>query len=150
VFVNTILANKGTWLRGANSISCTVSHEACELIGDPTANHWVQNLGGALVAQELCDPVESCAYTVRLRDGRQASVSDFVYPDWFNAFVPPGTQLDRVRAVGQPFEIASGGYLIYRTRSGVRNVWGKAYPTWRKAMKRTPGARTYTRHQLAS
>jgi hypothetical protein len=47
VFVNTILANKGTWLRGANSISCTVSHEACELVGDPTANHWVQNLGGA-------------------------------------------------------------------------------------------------------
>jgi hypothetical protein len=53
-------------------------------------------------------------------------------------------------AVRQPFEIASGGYLIYRTRSGVRNGWGKAYPRWRKAMKGTPGARTYTRHRFAS
>ena len=60
VFVSPILDNGGTWLRGSNSVSATLSHEACELVGDPTANHWVENARGALVAVELCDPVESC------------------------------------------------------------------------------------------
>ena len=30
VFVTPILDHGGTWLRGANSVSATVSHEACE------------------------------------------------------------------------------------------------------------------------
>ena len=89
MFVDPILDNGGTWLRGANSVSATISHEVCELVGDPTANHWVENARGALVAVELCDPVESCAYSIGLRDGRRVSVSDFVYPDWFNPYVAP-------------------------------------------------------------
>jgi hypothetical protein len=148
VFVNPILDNGGTWLRGANSVSVTVSHEVCELVGDPAANHWVENARGALVAAELCDPVESCAYRVTLRDGRRVSVSDFVYPDWFNPYVPEGTRVDHMRVLRKPFEIAPDGYVIHHTAAGARNIWGRSYPRWRKASKRAPASRTYLRHRL--
>jgi hypothetical protein len=148
VFVNPVLEHRGTWLRGANSVAVTASHEACELVGDPAANHWVETPRGVLVAQELCDPVENCAYTVRLRDGRQASVSDFVYPEWFNGFAPASAQFDHLRAVRKPYEIAPKGYVIHRTRAGVRNVYGRTYPRWRTTGKRVPGARTYARHRM--
>jgi hypothetical protein len=148
VYVDPILDNKGTWMRGANSVSATVSHEACELVGDPTANHWVENARGALVAVELCDPVESCSYTVGLRDGRRVSVSDFVYPDWFNPYVAAGTQVDHMNVLSKPFAIAPDGYVIHHTAAGVRNIWGKSYPRWRKAAKRQPASRTRIRHQL--
>ncbi|HEV7526045.1 MAG TPA: hypothetical protein VGP92_13830 [Acidimicrobiia bacterium] len=148
VFVNPILDNGGSWLRGANSVSATVSHEVCELVGDPTANHWVENARGALVAVELCDPVESCAYSIKLRDGRRVSVSDFVYPDWFNPYVAAGTQVDHIGVLRKPFEIAPDGYVIHHTDAGVRNIWGRSYPRWRKASKRKPASRTYIRHRL--
>ena len=148
VFVDAILENDGTWLRGANSVSATISHEVCELVGDPTANHWVENARGALVAVELCDPVESCAYPIRLRDGRRVSVSNFVYPDWFNPYVAPGTQVDHMGVLYKPFEIATDGYVIHHTSAGTHNIWGRTYPLWRKAAKRKPGSRTYLRHRL--
>jgi hypothetical protein len=148
VFIDPILENHGTWLRGANSVSVTISHEVCELVGDPSANHWVENARGSLVAAELCDPVESCAYTVVLRDGRRVSVSDFVYPGWFNPYVPAGTQVDHMNVLRKPFEIASDGYVIHHTAAGVRDIWGRSYPRWRKASKRQPASRTYLRHHL--
>jgi hypothetical protein len=148
VFVDPILDNGGTWLRGANSVSATLSHEACELVGDPTANHWVENARGSLVAVELCDPVESCAYAITLADGRRVSLSDFVYPEWFNPYVPPATQVDRMSILRKPFEIAPDGYVIHHTAAGVRNIWGRSYPRWRKAAKRRPASRTYMRHRL--
>ena len=148
VFIDAILENDGTWLRGANSVSATISHEVCELVGDPTANHWVENARGALVAVELCDPVESCAYSISLRDGRRVSVSDFVYPDWFNPYVAPGTQVDHMGVLHKPFEIAPDGYVIHHTSAGTRSIWGRTYPRWRKAAKRKPASRTYIRHGL--
>ncbi len=149
VFLDPILENGGTWLRGSNAVSVTISHEVCELVGDPSANHWVENARGALVAAELCDPVESCSYGITLRDGRRVSVSDFVYPDWFNPYVPAGTQVDHMNALRKPFEIAPDGYVIHHTAAGVRDIWGRSYPRWRKASKRKPASRTYLRHKLA-
>jgi hypothetical protein len=107
VFVNPILENDGTWLRGATSVSATVSH-----------------------------------------DGGRVSVSDFVYPDWFNPYVPAGTQVDHMKVLRKPFEIAPDGYVIHHTNGGARNIWGKTYPRWRKASKRRPASRTYLRHRL--
>ena len=147
VFLGPILDDGGTWLLGSDSVAATVSHEACEMIGDPTANHWAQTRRGALVAQELCDPVESLAYRIELRDGRRVSVSDFVYPDWFNPFAAPGAQLDHMDVLGRPFEIAEDGYVIRKTPGGIRNVYGRRYPRWRQATKRAQGARTFARHR---
>jgi hypothetical protein len=148
VFIGPILDNGGAWLRGANSVSATLSHEACELVGDPTANHWVENSRGSLVAVELCDPVESCSYPIKLNDGRRVSVSDFVYPDWFNPYVPAGTQVDHMGVLRKPFEVARDGYVIHHTSAGARNIWGRSYPRWRKEAKRKPASRTYLRHRL--
>ncbi len=147
VFLAPILDDGGTWLLGADSVAATVSHEVCEMIGDPTANHWAETRRGALVAQELCDPVESLAYRIELRDGRRVSVSNFVYPDWFNPFATEGTRLDHMDALDRPFEIAEDGYVIRKTPSGIRNVYGKRYPHWRQATKRSRGSRTFARHR---
>jgi hypothetical protein len=148
VFIDPILDNGGTWLRGANSVSVTISHEVCELVGDPGANHWVENGRGALVAAELCDPVEACAYRITLRDGRRVSVSDFVWPEWFNPYLPAGTQVDQMNVLNKPFEIAPDGYVIHHTAAGVRDIWGRSYPRWRRAAKRAPASRTSLRHRL--
>jgi hypothetical protein len=147
VFLAPILDDGGSWLVGAGSVAATVSHEACEMVGDPTANHWVQTARGALVAQELCDPVESVAYRITLPDGRRVSVSDFVHPDWFNPFAAPGARLDHLGVLERPFEVAAGGYVIRKTPTGIRNVYAARYPRWRRATKRSPGSRTFTRHR---
>ncbi len=86
--------------------------------------------------------MESCAYRITLRDGRRVSVSDFVYPDWFNPYVPEGTQVDFMKVLRKPFEIAPDGYVIHHTATGVRDIWGRSYPRWRKASKRAPASRT--------
>ena len=101
-----------------------------------------------LVAVELCDPVESRAYSISLRDGRRVSVSDFVHPDWFNPYAPAGSQFDHMNVLRKPFEVAPDGYVIHHTSAGVRDVWGRSYPRWRKASKRRPASRTYLRHRL--
>src|SRR5262249_18736182 len=40
VFLDPILQHGGRWLDSSLSVSATVSHEVCELIGDPAANRW--------------------------------------------------------------------------------------------------------------
>ena len=128
-------------------MSATVSHEACELIGDPAANQWAQTPRGALYAVELCDPVESECYEVRLRNGTSVTVSDFVYPAWFNPFAPPGSRFDHMRVLTKPFEVAEEGYAMQMTGGRVRNKYGRSYPRWRKDTKRAWGSRTRARHQ---
>jgi hypothetical protein len=147
VFLDPIFDNNGTWLRGANSVSAVVSHEACEMIGDPVANHWTEPEDGPLVAQELCDPVESLTYEIKVR-GRPVSVSNFVYPDWFNPFADPGAVwFDHLGLVEEPFAVAPGGYVIRRSAGRVWNEYGRRYPKWRRATKQSPGSRTFARHR---
>jgi hypothetical protein len=146
VFLNPILDHGGRWLRSSLSVSATVSHEVCELIGDPAANQWAQTARGALYAVELCDPVEADCYEVRLRDGTRVSVSDFLYPDWFNPFAPAGSTFDHMRVLTKPFEVAADGYAMQMSGGRVRNKYGRTYQSWRRATKRSWGSRTHARH----
>jgi hypothetical protein len=146
VFLNPILDFGGRWLRSSLSVSATVSHEVCELIGDPAVNRWAQTARGALYAIELCDPVESDSYDITLHDGSRVAVSDFVYPEWFNPFAPPDAVFDHTRVLTKPFEVARGGYTMQMSGGRVRNKYGRDYPTWRKATKRAWGSRTHARH----
>ncbi len=150
VFLNPILDYGGRWLHSALSVSATVSHEACELIGDPAANQWAQTARGGLYAVELCDAVESDCYEVRLRNGTHVSVSDFLYPDWFNPFAPDGSAFDHMRVLNKPFEIAPDGYAMQLSGGHVRNKYGRGYPGWRKTTKRAWGSRTHARHHYGS
>ena len=146
VFLNPILDFGGRWLHSELSVSATVSHEACELIGDPAINQWAQTARGGLYAVELCDPVENDAYDVHLRDGTPVSVSNFLYPDWFNPFAKTGARFDHMRVLNKPFEIAPDGCAMQLTGGKVRNKYGRTYPAWRKATKRAWGSRTHARH----
>jgi hypothetical protein len=145
VFMNAILNHGGRWLRGSNSVSATVSHEACELVIDPATNRWAQDSDGSLWWLEVCDPVESYVYSVALRDGSQVSVSDFVHPDWCNPLAPRGARFDEMRRLKRPFEVAPGGYGTRIQNGNVRTVWGPSYPRWRKRTKQACGSRTWRR-----
>ncbi len=63
--------------------SVTISHELCEMMGDPFINgasQWADLPSPLFLASELCDPVEDDALGY-LKDGVQ--VSDFVLPAYF-------------------------------------------------------------------
>jgi hypothetical protein len=122
-----------------------VSHEVCEMIGDPAANRWAQTARGALYAIELCDPVELDAYPVRPRNGTHVAVSNFVHPDWLNPYASNDACFDHMGVIDRPFHIAPGGYAM-RMRGGIiRNVYAPDYPVWRKKLKRQIGARARAR-----
>ena len=91
------LLNQADW-------TVTLSHEAMEMIVDPTANVLVPGpdprdpSGGNVVlhAYEVCDAVERTSYEL---DGIR--VSNFVTPNWFFEGNPPGTRNDFL-GVGVP------------------------------------------------
>ncbi len=109
VFVKTAMADNQKW-------SVTASHELLEMLGDPDINltAFVEDThGGVLYAYETCDAVEAIEYDI---DG--ISVSDFVYPAWFESFRKDGP-FDFKEQLGRPFELAAGGYIgIYRVTDG--------------------------------
>lgn len=113
VFVSPTLDNGGSVLVGANSVSVTFSHEVLELVGDASANLWADANSNTDYARELCDAVESDSYLI---DG--VSVSNFVYPSFFDPKAAPGEKLDFMSLVTTPFEIRPGGYQIKRTEPG--------------------------------
>jgi hypothetical protein len=146
VFLNPILDFGGRWLHTSLSVSASVSHEACELIGDPAVNQWAQAKRGGLYAVELCDPVENDCYDIELKDGTPVAVSDFLYPDWFNPFAPAGSRFDHMGVLSKPFEVAPEGYAMQFSGGRVRNKYGRRYPPWRRATKRAWGSRSHARH----
>jgi hypothetical protein len=113
VYVGVILANKGTILEGAHSVSAATSHECIEYTWDPDATHWIWDpVGKQLVAAEVCDPVEEDAYEKHV-GGKAVSVSNFVFPAWFDARAPAGTRLAQMEnTVQKPFMPSPGGYRI--------------------------------------
>lgn len=90
----------------------TASHELLEMLGDPDINLTVFSQStakaGALVAYEVCDPCEDDAYGYDI-DG--ITVSDFVYPTWFESFRSGDTQFDQQNQIRRPFALLSGGYI---------------------------------------
>jgi hypothetical protein len=66
VYVGTILANQGTILEGAHSVSAAASHECIEATYDPDAKLWVWS-GTQLVAAEVCNQVQEDAYPKHIR-----------------------------------------------------------------------------------
>lgn len=85
----------------------TCSHEFLEVKGDSPANIWAQGPGNTMVAYELADPVEGDSYDV---DG--VPMSNFVLPAWFDPQAAPGSRLDFMGRLSQPFTMTPGGYMI--------------------------------------
>ncbi|MGA8532542.1 MAG: hypothetical protein WB615_00375 [Candidatus Tumulicola sp.] len=106
VFAAGDIQNKASW-------SVTVSHELLEMLADPdialTAFAQTDATTGTLYAYEVCDACEDDQYGYQI-DG--ISVSDFVYPAWFESFrKPSSTQFDRQQHITSPLQLLGSGYI---------------------------------------
>lgn len=95
------------------SPSVTLSHEICEIIGDPMAQSAFQATATQWWAIELCDPCEADALGYELEG---VMLSDFVLPAWF--YGGPGPYTYR-NTIPKARTLAKGGYQAYfDTRTG--------------------------------
>ncbi len=151
----------GLALKGGEAVSVTFSHEGAELSGDAPANLWADSPDGSDVALELCDPVEGDTYEI---DG--VSVSNFVYPAYFDPNAQKGEKFDFMGKLTAPFTMTPGGYMIKRTEPGqatqvfakqdkehhcvwaaprILVVFGSEFPEHKKAEKIAKAARRRAR-----
>lgn len=147
VFVKPIIQSGGTDFNGANSVSVTISHEVCEIVGDPEVNAWRQMNNGKLTCQELCDAVEGDAYPVAV-NGTNIFVSNFLLPAWFDMIPVKGSKFDYLGKLKAPFTMTKGGYMIIMTGGKVSNVFGSKLAEkkfLKNAGKKHPAARAYKR-----
>jgi hypothetical protein len=150
VYATPAFAHGRDWLTGADSISATASHEALEMLCDPTAMDYSFNGRRTLWAREVSDPVQECLYSIVVR-GKKVSVSDFVLPSFFNPW--SSGPFDHLRKLEDSFSLAKGGYAVCERaradyeRSGRRFGvnFDKATPKWRREQKLTGFGRTYWR-----
>jgi hypothetical protein len=114
VFAGTDLVNGYSW-------TVTASHELLEMLVDPDINltAFVPDTSGAgkLYAYEICDQCEADQYGYPING---VTVSDFVFPSWFESFRAPGScQFDATQQITKPFELAAGGYIsVYDVSTG--------------------------------
>lgn len=146
VFTGPILKNGGTFFEGANSISCTLSHEVLEQFLDPDCNLYADDGTGRLFSLEVCDPVEADSYVIRV-NGQAISVSNFVFPEWFDRENAKDSRFDQMGVLKAPFTMSEGGYYVVRKSQPEKEVFARRYPTWKKAGKIHPAARTARRQK---
>ena len=96
---------------GSSALSVTISHEACETVGDPPANFWADRGDGNEEALELCDRVEDQIYAAP----NGVAVSDFL----LRAAFDPGARgpYDKLGVLKSATGLTPGGYVILRTAS---------------------------------
>lgn len=98
-------------------VSWTLSHEVLEMIADPGANLYAfgyyivgkkrKQHRPAMIAYEVCDPVQDKHYDIR-----GIRVSDFVVPEWYEPERERGSmKFSYLDAVKEPFAITPGGYI---------------------------------------
>jgi len=114
----------------------TASHELLEMLADPDINLtvFVQSSAnaGVLYAREVCDACEADALGYDI-DG--VTVTDFVYPAWFESFrKAKSTQFDHKKHLTKPFELAAGGYIgAFDISSG--SGWHQVHPDGMRAAR---------------
>lgn len=114
VFVRDTLKNGG-------HVSTTASHELAEMLIDPSAQLWAQDMRtGLLHAYEVADAVEGDEFLV---DG--VWMSNFVHPEFFESFHAPNSkQFDHLSLVRRPFETLRNGYQIVMENGEIFEVFG--------------------------
>ncbi len=99
----------------------TASHELLEMLGDPDIDLTVFTqptaTTGTLYAYEVCDACEADKFGY---DINGTTVSDFVFPAWFETFRQPNsTQFDYGNHIQQPLQLLDGGYIgVFDVASG--------------------------------
>lgn len=107
VFVRSVKQSGGEW-------SVAASHELLEMLADPDINLAAEGPDpndpgkAAFYAYENCDPVQGDSYAV---DG--TTVSNFVYPEFFEMNPARGARFDHLGLVSKPFALRPNGYLSF-------------------------------------
>ena len=102
------------------SLAGVATHELGELLGNFYANLYAfgaikdpgSNRVFNLMARELADPVQDCAFLLTSSDNSQVDCSDFVLPGYFNPDSAPTDATSYTGAARGPFVIVKGGYAI--------------------------------------
>lgn len=109
-------------------VSLAVSHEALEMIVDPSGNRVI--VGDALspgqgrvnYLVEICDPDQGLDHAYKVND---VYVSDFVTPAYFDPVGQPGVAYSFCGHIRGPREVLEGGYISW-IDPPTRHLW-KAY-----------------------
>jgi hypothetical protein len=132
--------------------SVTASHEFLETLIDPTCDKWRPIAGGnRLTALEVCDAVEDVTYdapTTIMGETRAIRLSDYLTPRWFDPQANGGAgPFDRQGALGAPFTMAPGGYMLVRDRGSndVQSVFARDGQPRMAAKRRNPDSRLHRR-----
>jgi len=153
IMCEPILSNGGVVMNfdasnpGQYSVSGTISHEVCEMVGDVYTNTYYDDGSGILWCGELCDPVEQVGYGITV-NGQMIAVSDFLFPAFFNSqsTLPRNAPLNYLNTLVKPFSMLAGGYSIQRVGDAAQQVFARGMPTWRKKMKKTAFSRASRRN----
>ncbi len=109
--------------------SLTASHEAFEMLVDPSGNRVVagdspmDTQGRASFLVEVCDPSEASDYAYSVNG---ILVSDFYTPNYFDPLKASGVRYSYTGALTEPRQVLPGGYLSWQdTASGHwwQEVW---------------------------
>ena len=141
VFAESDIQSNSSW-------TSDLSHELCEMLGDPDINlaAYREEKGKVVFyAYEVCDPCEDDP------DGYEIEgilVSDFVFPAWFEGFRKEGsTQFDFGKHISKPFQLLPNGYIGVFDPSGHRGwhqVNAKTNPSYHTRPR--PGSRRQRRN----
>ena len=151
VFARPVLDHGAAVLTGGLSVASVLSHEVLEMFCDASCALWVDDRRGTLHALEVCDPVEADGYPV-IVNGVEVTVSNFVYPSWFDALARPDSQFDQLKRCRRPFQLLRGGYEIIRRGSQEQQRFGAEYEAvsgWRQETRATLLARSTKRLAMA-
>jgi len=134
----------GAATRGGDSVSAAVSHEVLEILANPSVNLWADHVDGKSYAHEVCDPVSGDCYEIHGEpdpDGVQepVSVSNFVYPAWFQPYAPGGSKFDHLGLLCSAFTHRSTGYVSVFETSGARHLFGAEVPASKRDAKSSSG-----------
>ncbi len=104
-------------------VSVSASHELVEMLVDPATNMMTTGPDAKTIyAYESADPVESLFFDVQ-----GMSMSDFVYPSYFETFHKAGSvKFDHLDKVKKPFQLLPGGYQTIFKSGKWSQVFGSA------------------------
>ncbi len=130
-FLDPILQNGGDLLKGANSLACTLSHEACEATVNPYVNLYVFWDGTTAEPVEACDRVESDTYEA----SNGNALSNFLGP---RAFRDGVGRFDWLGNLKNARDLSAGGYCerLDITTGKTNTLWGDLMPEWKRELKR--------------
>jgi len=104
--------------------SVTLSHEVLELMMNPALNYTILNpYNNRRYALEIADPVQSQPYDINLGHCT-VSVSNFVYPSWYNTDPAAIGPFDHLKSTTRPFQLLPAGYCPIYNEGRWTSVFG--------------------------